>query len=122
MVLSLYVEQGTTLTPRWLHTRATLPPTCRQDPHFKAANHRRRIIQTTLLAEYAFIMAPGGILYTITDVEELGIWMVGRLGDEALGWGRSGMREGGLLGGDGPPEILMPIMAAGSGTVHARHD
>ncbi|KAL6767248.1 hypothetical protein ACKKBG_A39205 [Auxenochlorella protothecoides x Auxenochlorella symbiontica] len=49
------------------------------DPHFKAANHRRRIIQTTLLAEYAFIMAPGGILYTITDVEELGIWMKEKL-------------------------------------------
>lgn len=48
-----------------------------QDPHFKAANHRRRIINTSLLTEYAFFLAPGGILYTITDVSELGTWMVG---------------------------------------------
>lgn len=47
-----------------------------QDPHFKVANHRRRIIQPTLLTEYAHIMAPGGWLYTITDVPELGEWMV----------------------------------------------
>jgi tRNA (guanine-N7-)-methyltransferase len=40
------------------------------------ANHRRRIIQPTLLTEYAHIMAPGGWLYTITDVPELGEWMV----------------------------------------------
>jgi tRNA (guanine-N7-)-methyltransferase len=45
------------------------------DPHFKAANHRRRIISTTLLDEYAYFMASGGTLYTITDVEELGQWM-----------------------------------------------
>ncbi len=44
------------------------------DPHFKAANHRRRIIQRTLLDEYAYLMKPGGILYTITDVEDLGRW------------------------------------------------
>lgn len=40
------------------------------------ANHRRRIIQPTLLTEYAHIMAHGGWLYTITDVPELGEWMV----------------------------------------------
>jgi len=45
------------------------------DPHFKGKNHRRRIIQRTLLAEYAYLMKPGGILYTITDVEDLGVWM-----------------------------------------------
>lgn len=45
------------------------------DPHFKVSNHRRRIIQTTLLAEYAYVLREGGILYTITDVEELGGWM-----------------------------------------------
>jgi tRNA (guanine-N7-)-methyltransferase len=56
-----------------VHTHAH----CTQDPHFKAANHRRRIITTTLLTEYAFLLAPGGWLYTITDVEELGQWMVG---------------------------------------------
>jgi tRNA (guanine-N7-)-methyltransferase len=45
------------------------------DPHFKAANYRRRIIQTTLLDEYAFLLKPGGVVYTITDVEDLGHWM-----------------------------------------------
>ncbi|KAF5842634.1 putative methyltransferase-domain-containing protein [Dunaliella salina] len=49
------------------------------DPHFKAANHRRRIINTTLVTEYAYLLAPGGWLYTITDVEELGNWMRDRL-------------------------------------------
>lgn len=49
------------------------------DPHFKTANHRRRIIQTSLLAEYAFVLAVGGVLYTITDVQELGEWMKGKL-------------------------------------------
>ncbi|KAL0025379.1 hypothetical protein WJX79_002218 [Trebouxia sp. C0005] len=49
------------------------------DPHFKTANHRRRIIQTFLLAEYAFILAVGGMLYTITDVQELGEWMRSKL-------------------------------------------
>lgn len=45
------------------------------DPHFKERNHRRRVISVALLAEYAHVMAVGGILYTITDVEELGEWM-----------------------------------------------
>eukprot|EP00775_Hariotina_reticulata_P002525 gene2525-2827_t len=49
------------------------------DPHFKVANHRRRIIQPSLLTEYAHIMAPGGCLYTITDVPELGEWMRSKL-------------------------------------------
>jgi tRNA (guanine-N7-)-methyltransferase len=30
-----------------------------------------------LNTEYAYFLAPGGMLYTITDVKELGIWMVG---------------------------------------------
>ncbi len=46
-----------------------------QDPHFKACNHRRRIITTTLVDEYAYFLDHGGLLYTITDVEELGQWM-----------------------------------------------
>jgi tRNA (guanine-N7-)-methyltransferase len=49
------------------------------DPHFKVANHRRRIIQPCLLTEYAHIMAPGGMLYTITDVPELAEWMKAKL-------------------------------------------
>ena len=50
-----------------------------QDPHFKVANHRRRIINDMLLADYAYCLAPGGQLYTITDVAELGQWMARKL-------------------------------------------
>lgn len=52
------------------------------DPHFKTANHRRRIIQHSLLAEYAFTLAVGGLLYLVTDVEELGQWMSDKLGEQ----------------------------------------
>ena len=47
---------------------------CFPDPHFKEKNHRRRIISQVLLSEYMYYLRPGGILYTITDVEELSIW------------------------------------------------
>lgn len=50
-----------------------------QDPHFKTSNHRRRIIQTSLLAEYAYCLSVGGMLYTVTDVQELGEWMRAKL-------------------------------------------
>eukprot|EP01094_Clydonella_sp_ATCC50884_P007482 TRINITY_DN1667_c0_g1_i3.p1 TRINITY_DN1667_c0_g1~~TRINITY_DN1667_c0_g1_i3.p1 ORF type:complete len:181 (+),score=55.03 TRINITY_DN1667_c0_g1_i3:514-1056(+) len=49
------------------------------DPHFKKTNHRRRIINTYLLAEYAFALREGGMLYTITDVHDLHVWMVKHL-------------------------------------------
>lgn len=45
------------------------------DPHFKARKHKARIISSTLLAEYAYILAPGGLVYTITDVQDLAQWM-----------------------------------------------
>ncbi|KAL0856283.1 hypothetical protein Bca101_061436 [Brassica carinata] len=45
------------------------------DPHFKEKNHRRRVISVDLLDEYAYVLRGGGIVYTITDVEELGEWM-----------------------------------------------
>ncbi|XP_058780651.1 tRNA (guanine-N(7)-)-methyltransferase-like [Vicia villosa] len=45
------------------------------DPHFKEKNHRRRVISPFLLDEYAYVLEVGGIIYTITDVEELGEWM-----------------------------------------------
>ena len=48
---------------------------CFADPHFKRKNHRRRIINEGLLHIYGHLMRPGGILYTITDVEELHVWM-----------------------------------------------
>ncbi|EPQ54281.1 putative methyltransferase [Gloeophyllum trabeum ATCC 11539] len=45
------------------------------DPHFKQRKHKARIISPTLLAEYAYALRPGGIVYTITDVLDLHEWM-----------------------------------------------
>lgn len=45
------------------------------DPHFKTRKHKARIISPTLLAEYAYVLRPGGIIYTITDVHDLHEWM-----------------------------------------------
>lgn len=45
-----------------------------QDPHFKKKNEKRRIISTSLLAEYAYLLAVGGRVYIITDVKELFDW------------------------------------------------
>ena len=49
------------------------------DPHFKQRKHKARIISPTLLAEYAYVLRPGGIVYTITDVKDLHDWMVKHL-------------------------------------------
>ena len=49
---------------------------CFPDPHFKARKHKARIISATLNSEYAYVLSPGGVVYTITDVEDLHIWMV----------------------------------------------
>lgn len=46
------------------------------DPHFKKTKHKWRIISSTLLAEYAYTLRVGGLVYTITDVEEVHLWMV----------------------------------------------
>ena len=53
---------------------------CFPDPHFKARKHKARIVSTTLNSEYAFVMRPGGIVYTITDVEDLHNWMTKHFG------------------------------------------
>ncbi|KAJ8047979.1 tRNA (guanine-N(7)-)-methyltransferase [Holothuria leucospilota] len=45
------------------------------DPHFKKTKHKWRIINQTLLAEYAYVLAEGGIVYTISDVKEVQDWM-----------------------------------------------
>ncbi|XP_006171981.1 tRNA (guanine-N(7)-)-methyltransferase [Tupaia chinensis] len=45
------------------------------DPHFKRTKHKWRIISPTLLAEYAYVLRIGGLVYTITDVLELHSWM-----------------------------------------------
>lgn len=52
---------------------------CFPDPHFKARKHKARIVSTTLNSEYAYALKPGGIVYTITDVEDLHLWMVEHL-------------------------------------------
>jgi tRNA (guanine-N(7)-)-methyltransferase len=49
---------------------------CFPDPHFKARKHKARIVSTTLNSEYAYAVRPGGKVYTITDVEDLHLWMV----------------------------------------------
>jgi len=46
------------------------------DPHFKKTKHKWRIISPTLLAEYAYVLRPGGLIYTISDVKDLHDWMV----------------------------------------------
>lgn len=53
---------------------------CYPDPHFKKRKHRQRIISDQLLAEYAYVLAPGGVAYIVTDVEELFEWMDERFG------------------------------------------
>ena len=62
---------------------------CFPDPHFKARKHKARIVSETLNAEYAYVLRPGGKVYTITDVEELHQWMVGHFeGGEEDGEGK----------------------------------
>lgn len=46
------------------------------DPHWKKKNIRRRIISPALVQEYAYWLRVGGLLYTVSDVEELETWMV----------------------------------------------
>eukprot|EP01017_Pseudomicrothorax_dubius_P031192 TRINITY_DN3957_c0_g2_i2.p1 TRINITY_DN3957_c0_g2~~TRINITY_DN3957_c0_g2_i2.p1 ORF type:complete len:302 (+),score=81.72 TRINITY_DN3957_c0_g2_i2:51-956(+) len=52
---------------------------CFPDPHFKASNHRRRIINDGFLSEYAYLLRPGGRLYAVTDIEELHDWHIEKL-------------------------------------------
>lgn len=54
------------------------------DPHFKARKHKARIISPTLLSEYGYILKPNGIIYTITDVKDLNVWMVKHLSEHPL--------------------------------------
>lgn len=49
---------------------------CFPDPHFKARKHKARIVSETLNSEYAYVLRPGGLLYTITDVEEYHHWVL----------------------------------------------
>lgn len=65
---------------------------CFPDPHFKARKHKARIISETLNAEYAYVLRPGGLLYTITDVEEYHHWILDHF--------RQGHAEEEEVGGD----------------------
>ncbi|KAH9818802.1 putative methyltransferase-domain-containing protein [Melampsora americana] len=54
------------------------------DPHFKTRKHKARIISPTLLSEYGYVLQPDGLLYTITDVHDLHLWMVKHLTNHPL--------------------------------------
>jgi len=54
------------------------------DPCFKVSSHRRRIIQRALLDEYAYILKPQGILYCVTDVQDLHEWQKRKLDEHTL--------------------------------------
>lgn len=54
------------------------------DPHFKKSKHKWRIINKTLLAEYAYVLADGAIVYTVTDVKDLHEWIVQHFNDHPL--------------------------------------
>ncbi|XP_057654032.1 tRNA (guanine-N(7)-)-methyltransferase [Diorhabda carinulata] len=54
------------------------------DPHFKKAKHKWRIINRCLLAEYAYVLAEDGIVYTVTDVKDLHEWMYQHFTDHPL--------------------------------------
>lgn len=72
-------------TPNFFH-KAQLSKMffCFPDPHFKQRKHKARIITNTLLSEYAYVLREGGIVYTITDVEDLHHWMVKHLEEHPL--------------------------------------
>ncbi|EXJ64800.1 tRNA (guanine-N7-)-methyltransferase [Cladophialophora yegresii CBS 114405] len=61
---------------------------CFPDPHFKQRKHKARIVSAQLNAEYAYVTRPGGLVYTITDVEELHGWMTRHFDGEEAGEGR----------------------------------
>lgn len=54
------------------------------DPHFKRSKYRLRIINPFFLDYYAYSIREGGILYTITDVKDLHLWMKKHLDEHPL--------------------------------------
>ncbi|KAH8360770.1 hypothetical protein KR084_008463 [Drosophila pseudotakahashii] len=54
------------------------------DPHFKRAKHKWRIINQALLSEYAYVLRKGGLVYTMTDVEDLHKWIVAHMEEHPL--------------------------------------
>jgi tRNA (guanine-N7-)-methyltransferase len=49
------------------------------DPHFKKSKHKWRIINPSLLSEYAYVLRKDGLLYVVTDVKDLYEWMTTHL-------------------------------------------
>ena len=49
------------------------------DPHFKKSKYKWRIINNELLAEYAYALKLGGLVYTVTDIEDLHNWMTSHI-------------------------------------------
>jgi len=47
---------------------------CFPDPHFKKSNIRRRIITENLLDYYGYVLKEGGIIFNVTDVQNLHEW------------------------------------------------
>lgn len=54
------------------------------DPHFKRSKYRLRVINPLFVDYYAYAIKEGGILYTITDVEDLHLWMKQHLDEHPL--------------------------------------
>ena len=55
------------------------------DPHFKKSKHKWRIINQSLLAEYAYVLKVDvGRVYIATDVFDLFQWMDERLSNHVL--------------------------------------
>ena len=67
---------------------------CFPDPHFKVRKHKARIISETLNAEYAYVLRPGGLLYTITDVEGYHNWILDHFHDAPTKDGHDTNKEG----------------------------
>ncbi|ERF73504.1 tRNA-methyltransferase [Endocarpon pusillum Z07020] len=74
---------------------------CFPDPHFKARKHKARIVSAQLNAEYAFVVRPGGCVYTITDVEELAGWIVGHFSGRKVDGEEEGDDGEETVGGNG---------------------
>ncbi|NXR40452.1 TRMB methyltransferase, partial [Zosterops hypoxanthus] len=57
-------------------------------PHFfrraQRTKHKWRIISPAMLAEYGYVLRPGGLVYTVTDVPELHQWMLQHFGEHPL--------------------------------------
>lgn len=52
---------------------------CAAEQKLTTSLHMNGYIRSTLLSEYAYVLRPGGIIYTISDVKDLHLWMVKHL-------------------------------------------